>query len=232
MPAKPSIRRLLFLALLVAEPAASDLSGYAVLTSDYVYRGVTYSDGHVAAQLGLDWSFENGFYAGVWGSTIDIQSGPGRSRDRQVNYYAGYAYPLNERWTIGGHVVAYRFPAQTGSVDYSYDEITASINYMDRIWAEYSYIPDLYRTDRHAHNLSLYGEWPITGSTIFGAGVGYYDPSEVTGDGYAYWQAGLSRSFDRLTFDLRFHDTSRWVRFVSSPERAGARVSLSARLQF
>ena len=139
---------------------------------------------------------------------------------------------MSDRWTIGGHFVAFRFPGQSGSVDYSYDEITASINYMDRWWAEYSYIPDLYDSDQHAHNLSIYGEWPIKGKAILGIGVGYYDPSELTGDGYSYWQAGVSRSFNRLTLDLRFHDTSRWVRFVSSPERAEARLSLSARLQF
>ena len=31
---------------------AAEFTGYAVLTSDYVFRGVSYSDGHAAAQLG------------------------------------------------------------------------------------------------------------------------------------------------------------------------------------
>ena len=34
--------------------SAGELSGYLVGTTDYVYRGVTQSDGHGAAQLGLD----------------------------------------------------------------------------------------------------------------------------------------------------------------------------------
>ena len=33
---------------------AADLHGYLVLTSDYVYRGVTQSDGDAAGQIGLD----------------------------------------------------------------------------------------------------------------------------------------------------------------------------------
>ena len=54
--------------LLSPGPAqAADVTGYVVLTSDYVYRGVTYSDGHIAGQTGADIAFDSGAYAGVWG---------------------------------------------------------------------------------------------------------------------------------------------------------------------
>ena len=61
------------LALALAAPAkAADLSGYIVLTTDYVWRGVTQSAGDPAAQLGGDIAFDNGIYAGIWASTVDI----------------------------------------------------------------------------------------------------------------------------------------------------------------
>ena len=45
-----------FLLTICAGPIslAAEFSGYAVLTSDYVFRGVSYSDSHAAAQLGGD----------------------------------------------------------------------------------------------------------------------------------------------------------------------------------
>jgi uncharacterized protein (TIGR02001 family) len=57
---------------------AVDLGGYAVLTTDCVKRGVTQSDRDPAPQLSTEVSFENGFYMGVWASTIDISNGPSR----------------------------------------------------------------------------------------------------------------------------------------------------------
>ena len=44
----------------------AELSGYLTLTTDYVYRGVTNSDGDPSVQLGGDVSFANSFYAGLW----------------------------------------------------------------------------------------------------------------------------------------------------------------------
>ena len=222
------------IAVLVTPTLASamDVNGYLVLTSDYVYRGVTYTDGDPAVQAGVDLSFESGFYVGGWGSTIDISNGPGRQRDWQFNYYLGYGYDVSDRWSLGANVVMYTFPGQTGSIDYSYEELSLAANYNDRVWLEYSWSPDLYGTGFDTHNVEALMEYPLPGEWILGAGGGYYDVSELAGDGYAYWQLGLGRTFGQVDIDLRFHDTSRWVPIISTPERAGSRFAVSLRVQF
>lgn len=211
---------------------AAEFTGYAVLTTDYVYRGVTSSDGHGAAQLGGDVALESGIYFGIWASTIDIDNGPSRLRDTQVNYYAGYAFDLNDRISAGVSVVAYAFPGATGTIDYDYEEYSASVNFRDQVWFEYSFSPDLYTTGYDTHNFDLLGEWPVAWDMTLGAGIGYYDVSELTGQGYSYWQLGISRNLGRIDLDLRYHDTNRWVPIVSTADRADSRVSLSARFQF
>lgn len=217
----------------MSQPAsAMDVNGYLVVTSDYVYRGVTYSDGDPAAQLGVDFSVESGFFAGTWGSTIDIANGPGRQRDFQVNYYLGYMHDVSERWSLSGSVVAYTFPGTTGEFDYDYEEISLSANYNDRFWLEYSWSPDIYDTGYDTHHVEALVEYPIAGQWLLGGGTGYYDLSRFVGDDYAYWHIGLARAFDRFDVDFRFHDTSRSVPIVSTPERSGARASVSLRLQF
>ena len=59
----------------ISPAQSADLSGYLVLTSDYVWRGVTQSDVNPAVQLGGDITFDSGIYAGLWASTIDINNG-------------------------------------------------------------------------------------------------------------------------------------------------------------
>lgn len=220
------------LSLSGASQASPELTGYAVLTSDYVWRGVTQSDGHAAVQLAGDLAFDSGIYAGIWASTVDIENVTGTSRDAEVNYYAGYTHELGEDWNVGAAIVAYTYPGQEGAFDYDYEELLLSLNYRDRVWLEYAYSPDLYDTGFHTDTIEIYTEWPVGKHLLLGAGAGYYDHSDWFDDGYGYWQLGITWPIGRFDIDLRYHDTNGWVPIVSSPDRDGARGSLSVRLTF
>jgi uncharacterized protein (TIGR02001 family) len=211
---------------------SAELSGYLVVTTDYVWRGVTQSDGDPAVQLGGDIAFNSGIYVGLWGSTIDINNGGDRQRDIELTYYLGYSRDISTRWSLGASVVVYTYPGQTGVVDYNYEEVMLTANYDDRLWFEYAYSPDLYNTGFDSHNVEIFTEWPAGKHLVVGAGAGYYDVSNFVGDGYAYWELGVTRPIGRLDIDLRYHDTSRWVPVISSPDRADARIALSFRLTF
>lgn len=215
-----------------ASAAAADLTGYLVLTSDYVWRGVTQSEGNPAVQLGGDVNFASGVYAGAWGSTVDIDNGAGRLRDTEVVYYLGYRRDAWRRWTLGVSAIAYTYPGQSGVVDYDYEEIMLSANFDDRLWFEYAYSPDLYQTGLDTHNFEVLTEFPAGEHLVAGIAAGYYDVSSFSGSGYAYWEAGVTWPFNRVDLDLRYHDTSRWVPVVSSPERAEPRVAFSIRVTF
>lgn len=211
---------------------AAELSGYVSLKSDYVWRGVTQSDGDPAAQLGGDVSFDSGIYAGLWGSTIDISNGPTRQRDTELTYYLGYAHEINDTWVLSATAVSYNFPGQTGNVDYDYDELQLNVNFDDRVWFQYAYSPDLYNSGYDSHNLEVYAERPIGSHGTAGGGVGYYDVSRLVGDGYAYWELGYTWPIGRFDVDIRYHDTSRWVPIVSSEDRSGPRAALSMQFTF
>ncbi len=211
---------------------AADFSGYFLLTTDYVFRGVTQSDGDPAVQLGVDTSFASGLYLGAWGSTIDIYNGPGRQRETEVIYYSGYSYNASMRWSFGTNLIAYTYPGTKGEIDYDYREVTLYGNYMDRAWLEYSYSPDIYNTGKSTRNVEMLSEWPLPKSLSLSIGVGHYDVSSLSGDSYYYWQFGITRPFGLIEVDLRFHDTSDWVRIISTEERARSRLVLSTRFQF
>lgn len=218
--------------VVAAHAGAAEISGYLVATTDYVHRGVTQSDGHGAAQLGVDLGFDSGFYAGVWASTVDIDNGPINHRDAEVSYYIGYGGGISDEWMLGGNVVAYTYPGTEGDVDYDYVEYAVTASYDDRLWIEYAYSPDLYSTGEHTHNLDVYGEWSLPAELVLGAGAGFYDVSRPSGDDYTYWQLGITRNIRRFAIDLRFHDTNRYVPIVSTPDRAERRLVLSLRVEF
>lgn len=211
---------------------AAEISGYATVTSDYVWRGATQSNGDPAVQLGGEIDFENGVYAGVWGSTVDIENGPDRQRDQELHLYLGYGQELSDRWALGAAVVSYSYPGQSGDIDYDYAEVMLSANFEDRVWFQYAFSPDLYDSGQESHNLEVYTEWPLGQYLLVGGGAGYYDVSRVSGRSYNYWEFGFTWPVDRFEIDLRYHDSSRWVPIVSSADRAGSRLALSLQVSF
>lgn len=219
-------------ALMIAPASAADISGYLVATTDYVFRGVTFSDGNAAVQLGGDVGLDSGFYFGVWGSTIDIRNSRTRRRDKEVVYYLGYSHEITSHWAVYVNAVAYSYPGTQGDIDYGYHEYSLSANYNDRVWLEYSFSPNLFNTGRNTNAFRVNTEWPLVNQFALGAGAGYYDVSALSGSGYGYWDLGFTRPFGRIEFDLRYHDTNRPVPIVSTSDRANERIVLSARIQF
>ena len=223
---------LLFAALSGSTAAAAELTGYAVLTTDYVFRGVSYSDSHGAVQLGGDVSLDSGFYLGAWGSTIDISNESRGQRDLELDYYLGYTLDVSNQWSVGANIVSYNFPGAEGLFDYDYFEYSLAINYNDRVWFEYSYSPDIYHSHYSTQNFELYTEWQLGGELTLGVGAGFYDVSNLSRSDYSYWQLGVTHPFGVINLDLRYFDTSDWVPIVSTPDRAKERIVLSARYQF
>ena len=220
------------LMVLAGPSPAAEVSGYVTLTTDYVRRGVTQSDSDPAVQLGVDAGFANGIYAGVWGSTVDIENGPTRSRDTEVNYYLGYEHDTGKDWRVSANVVAYSYPGQTGNIDYDYVEYTLGAIFADTLWLQYSYSPELYLDGYDSHNYDLYAERALNTTWTIGGGGGYYDTSSLSGDGYWYAQLGATATLRYADIDIRVHDTSRPVPIISTPERADARLALTIRIPF
>lgn len=68
------------------------------LTTDYVFRGISNTDGDPAIQGSLDYEHDTGFYAGVWASSVKFRENAGaaavdtvQEATIEIDYYAGFA---------------------------------------------------------------------------------------------------------------------------------------------
>lgn len=81
---------------LLAVTGAASAAGFSVtptIATDYDFRGLSQTErdqdgSDPAFQLGVNYGFENGFYAGIWGSNVDF--GPG-DPNVEVDYTVGFA---------------------------------------------------------------------------------------------------------------------------------------------
>jgi uncharacterized protein (TIGR02001 family) len=74
--------------------AAPEVTYNIGVVSQYRYRGVAQTNGDAALQGGVDYANANGFYAGVWGSTIKWieKAAAGNQGGSEFDIYGGYKF--------------------------------------------------------------------------------------------------------------------------------------------
>jgi uncharacterized protein (TIGR02001 family) len=102
-----------------AAPAAAPaptytFTGNVTLATDYVFRGITQSNGKPAIQGGFDYTHTSGFYVGTWASSISWLSdtaGGGINAPLELDIYGGYKNSFaGGDWTYDVGVLQYVYP--------------------------------------------------------------------------------------------------------------------------
>lgn len=183
---------------------ASEFSGRITLASEYIYRGRTISDGNPALQLGLDFQHDSGLFAGIWGSTIDLESRYWES-DTELDAYLGYYREVGDRFSLTGALTRYTYPGQRG-VSYNYDQATVTATLDSRHSVEFGYTDDLYGRGRIGRYWEIRTERPLASAWVVSAGLGENDLTAFRGNRYLYWDIGASARIAWLMIDIRWYD--------------------------
>lgn len=205
-----------------APAQASEFSGIATLTSEYIYRGRAMSSGDPAIQLGLDFEHDSGFFAGLWGSSIDLRSRFGE-RDTELDLYAGYHFALQAPIAFSASLLRYTYPGQTGAHSYDYNEALVVATLYEHYSVELGYTGDLNGLGEVGRHWELRTEWPVAGAWVVSAGLGQVDRTSLGVERYLYWDAGASARFSWLTVDLRYFDNEK-------PDTLAANVSADSQV--
>ena len=116
--------------------AQAEFSATTTLASDYVFRGISNTDGDPAIQGSMDYEHESGFYAGVWASNVKFRENAGEDAidtvdeaSIEIDYYAGFASELENgiSWDLGA--LYYSYPGSEKSFEYDYWEAMGALGY-------------------------------------------------------------------------------------------------------
>lgn len=136
------------------------------LFSQYVFRGITYSDEDPALQGGFDYSHDNGIYAGVWASTLDEGNNSGNSLE--VDFYAGYYHQLTDDVGIDVGLLQFYYPDHK---KYNGENIDTTEVYLAATWKWF--------TAKYSRTLSDWG-----GVNNKSAGIDGYAAGDTKGTQY------------------------------------------------
>jgi uncharacterized protein (TIGR02001 family) len=217
--------------------AEGSVGGHVDVTTDYVFRGVSQTLGAPAVQADLHYQTSTGWFAGVWGSTVNLNHGPGATME--FDAYAGRAWPISGPWSARVTAVQYIYPNDTAYLRYDYFELAGSFYYEDRLAFTVSWSPDTSRyssygvsRDEPAVAYDLVGQFPLRGPLSATGSVGYYDLSRLFGTGYWYGSAGLAATFDRIQIDLAYFAAEHEATDLFGSAAAGDRWALTVAWRF
>jgi len=95
---------------LAADPAPGWTgSGNVTLVSDYIFRGVTQTQGRPTLQGNLDWVDASGLYVGGFGSGV-AHAAYNNGSNAEIDLYGGYRHALSADNNIDGGIVTYWYP--------------------------------------------------------------------------------------------------------------------------
>ncbi len=183
------------------------LRAEVTVTSDYVFRGYSRSEGDPALQAGLRYRHRSGFFVDGWASTVGFAYDDmiGDPRRVEVRGSAGYARSVGQSWFWNALVVRYEFPGSDDRIDTSYTEVQVTAQYRELVSTTIAYASSYLGRDS-----GLFGEvtagYPLPFKLDLSVGIGYaeLDPSSAN---HFYGHAELGRTFGPISVKLGYYDS-------------------------
>lgn len=199
------------LAGLWAGAAQAGVSGTAALTSDYVFRGISQTAEDPALQGSIDFEFDNGVYAGLWGSNVDFDDCCDESVE--IDGYVGFYNELGEDWRYDAGAIYYYYPGTDEDLDYGEVYLGVGWRWLD---VYYYYTNDFYASGDAGFYWDASAEFELP---VWELGLklhyGYTGGPALNGDSaqdvgvesYSDYSIGLTRDFGNFTAELAYWDT-------------------------
>jgi uncharacterized protein (TIGR02001 family) len=195
-------------------PRTCTTAGNVGFTTDYVFRGISQSNENAAVQGGVDLTCGN-FYAGVWGSSVDL----GFDSSAEIDIYGGYKMKLH-RFDLDFGFIYYGYPGSQGNADLDYFELKAAAS--TEVWKGGTlggvvfYSPDYTGGTGPVTTLEGTLSQALPKVAIFSptlsatVGRSFFSDDDAAGNdpSYTYWNVGLTLGFlEKWSLDLRYWDT-------------------------
>jgi hypothetical protein len=109
-------------------------------TSDFVFRGLSYTRGKPAGLASFDIEFPSQTYFGGFVSSADPNPGP--SPAVEMDFWLGHHWGLGTSFSADLRLTHYMYPDDPRVADYDRDELTATLGIKDSVFLAATYSPN------------------------------------------------------------------------------------------
>lgn len=215
---------------------AADLSGNATLTTDYVWRGSTQTQGKPAAQAGFKLSGDSGLYAALWGSNVKFA--PETLANTELDLSIGWGRQLNDDWAVDVNLLRYQYPST--ALDLNWTELNGTLTYKANYWLAAGHSNQALGYDAAGTYLQAGAKFPVGDAFRIEASAGHYvlDDKVVASSGYTHaqlsgvWAFKAPASNRNLELRLSAHATDADARAIFGHDSAGSRFEAALQAAF
>ncbi|MBF6024330.1 TorF family putative porin [Lysobacter niastensis] len=217
------------LMLAASSASAATVSGNAALTSDYVWRGTTQTQGDPAVQAGFKLAGDSGFYGSVWGSNVEFA--PDTHASSELDFTIGWAGNISDDFALDVNVLRYQYPSTT--VDLNWTELNGTLTYRNNYWLSLGYSPEALGSDEDGIYSQVGARFPINDAFRIEAAVGYYWLDEIYDDSYLHGQVSAVWAVKApLELRLTAHATDSNAEDIFGDDFAGDRIEAAVQASF
>jgi uncharacterized protein (TIGR02001 family) len=219
-------------ACLLAAPATlaapPQWGGSVTLASNHLLRGISRSSNEPSLAAELHAQSTSGWFAGLWSTTSRVRQQDSTTLDLAATLGIGGA--PGENWSWRASVSHYDSPWQYRPGFYRYDELALDLRWREHLLVSVSFSPDtsayshadgpVWRRDAWAYEATW--QQALRSDLHAYAGAGYYDLSDLFGEGYWYGSIGLAWSRRQWRADVSYihpGDAARRLSYAGTARR-------------
>lgn len=227
VPLAFAILAVLGLMFLAPVASATDMTGNATLSSDYVWRGSSQTMEKPAVQAGMKLAGKRGFYASAWGSNVKFASAPDAASEFDLS--VGWGRKLGDDWSIDINALRYVYP---GTTHLDWNEVNASTTWRDRAWVGVGHSTHAMATGSAGTYVSAGARFPVQAQMRLELGAAHYAMRDALGD-YSHGWASAVWAF-KAPFEARLtvHGTDGAAKTRFGASNAGSRVEAALQASF
>ena len=213
-----------FAAPAFAEEAAAPapaLTGNIGLVSNYIFRGISQTQGHPALQGGFDYNHASGLYVGVWGSNVSwVQVGGYKENSSlEADFYGGFKCGFAGDFSYDLGVIKYYYPGTSkGGVTPDTMEAYAAIGWKF-ITLKYNHTVSQYfvgwgdqdgagKNNRGSGYLDLSMAYDLGDGWGVNAHIGHQKVKNYGNASYTDWKLGVTKDVGFGVVGLAYTDTN------------------------
>ena len=210
------------------------ISATLKLASDYVWRGISQTQGSMAVQASLDLELPSGLYAYVWGSNVDytLAGQPDDGSSHEINLAIGYARELSDRWQIDLRMVSYLFPGLVDGENYDYVDFIGRLELDERHHLTFAATDNVDNTGKQGTYLEAGSGIDLRYGLSADLSYGYFDLDSAYRSSYSYLKATIARPMGDASVALDVIETFGSAEALYGRAAADSRLVLSVEFGF
>lgn len=203
----------------IAQEAASPhtFTGNVTIASDYVFRGISQTQGKPALQGGFDYEHSSGLYAGTWASNVGWVDGVAKDNNSlEWDFYAGYKNSVGPvSYDLG--VLRYTYPgdkrAGTPVPDSTEVYVALGWEFLELKYSHavsshlFGWVSPTGERSRGSEYLELNASYELDGGWGLSAHVGNQKIKNYAAASYTDWGLGVSKDVGFGTVALNYSDS-------------------------